>query len=98
MERLTELVNLEISTYKSINSPAASRAVTAFEPDIGLSLAAPILKKRLFAIPTLGTLNLHKGKVPEYRGMPPAFWEMRNGEASVGCTVHWVEERLDAQL
>lgn len=96
MERLNGLPNLKISTYKSINSTEAVRTVTAFHPDIGLSLAAPILKRRLFNIPALGTLNLHKGKVPEYRGMPPAFWELWNGEISVGCTVHWVEEDLDA--
>jgi peptidoglycan/xylan/chitin deacetylase (PgdA/CDA1 family) len=95
-EELIKLPNLKILSYTSINSPAAVRSVTAFNPDLGLSLAAPILKKRIFDIPVLGTLNLHKGRVPEYRGMPPAFWELWNGEVSVGCTVHWVEERLDA--
>jgi len=24
----------------------------------------------------MGCINLHKGKVPEYRGMPPGFWEI----------------------
>lgn len=96
MERLVELSNFQICSYKSINSAGAARAVASFGPDVGLSLAAPILKRRVFEIPVLGTLNLHKGKVPEYRGMPPAFWELWNGEASVGCTVHWVDARLDA--
>jgi peptidoglycan/xylan/chitin deacetylase (PgdA/CDA1 family) len=27
--------------------------------------------------------------------MPPAFWELWNDEKTVGCTVHWVEARLD---
>lgn len=96
MGRLIELPNLKILPHKDINSNKAVLAVTSFEPDIGLSLAAPILKRRLFDVPAFGTLNLHKGKVPEYRGMPPAFWERWNGESSVGCTVHWVEQRLDA--
>jgi peptidoglycan/xylan/chitin deacetylase (PgdA/CDA1 family) len=96
MEQLSSMPNVLIVNGVSIHSRAAIRAATAFAPDIGLSLAAPILKKRTFAIPALGTLNLHKGKLPEYRGMPPAFWELWNGEKSVGCTVHWVEERLDA--
>ena len=93
---LEGMKNVQILRYKNIQSPAAVRAVAAFAPDLGLSLAAPILKKRLFTIPALGTLNLHKGKLPDYRGMPPAFWELWNGETSVGCTVHWVEEQLDA--
>jgi len=60
-----------------------------------MSLAAPILKASLFQIPRLGTLNLHKGKLPDYRGMPPAFWEFFNGELEVGCTVHRIDGGLD---
>lgn len=95
-EALLRSPNIKFSTYENINSTEAIHAARAFGPDIGLSLAAPILNRRIFNIPALGTLNLHKGRVPEYRGMPPAFWELWNGEASVGCTVHWVEARLDA--
>jgi len=69
--------------------------VQAFGADLGLSLAAPILKRTLFSSPRLGTLNLHKGRVPDYRGMPPAFWELWNDEHEVGCTVHWVDDHLD---
>jgi len=78
-----------------IHSSATVAEVRQFAADIGLSLAAPILRAPIFASPRLGTLNLHKGRVPHYRGMPPAFWEMWNQEPSVGCTVHWVDERLD---
>ena len=69
--------------------------VRAFRPDLGISLAAPILRKPLFSLPRLGTLNLHKGKLPDYRGMPPAFWELWNDETAVGCTVHSVDDGLD---
>jgi peptidoglycan/xylan/chitin deacetylase (PgdA/CDA1 family)/folate-dependent phosphoribosylglycinamide formyltransferase PurN len=69
--------------------------ITLFAPDLGISLAAPILKEPLFSIPVHGTINLHKGKAPDYRGMPPAFWELWNGEKEVGCTIHKVEAGLD---
>lgn len=87
--------NIAIRTVADIHSDAAREAVQAFEPALGLSLAAPILQHSLFSIPVLGTMNLHKGKVPGYRGMPPAFWELWNNETSIGCTVHWVDEQLD---
>lgn len=67
----------------------------AYAPDLGISLAAPILQAPLFEIPRHGTINLHKGKLPDYRGMPPAFWELLNGETRIGCTVHRVERGLD---
>ena len=87
--------NVRILEVSDIHALEVLDEVRTFEPDLGLSLAAPILRPPLFALPRLGTVNLHKGKVPEYRGMPPAFWEIWNEEESVGCTVHWVEAKLD---
>ena len=87
--------NVHILEVPDIHASETIDAVRAFAPYVGLSLSAPILRRQLFAIPTVGTLNLHKGKVPDYRGMPPAFWELWNDEQSVGCTVHWVDEKLD---
>jgi methionyl-tRNA formyltransferase len=82
-------------TVRRIHGEEARSAVHAFAADLGLSLAAPILKPELFGIPRLGTYNLHKGKLPDYRGMPPAFWELMNREASVWCTIHRMDARLD---
>ena len=87
--------NVQVLRAADIHADQTLDAVKRFGPDLGLSLAAPILRASLFRIPPLGTLNLHKGRVPEYRGMPPAFWEMWNDEESVGCTVHWVDDKLD---
>ncbi len=78
-----------------INAPSTCAAVEDFGPDLGLSLAAPILRAPLFSTPRLGTVNLHKGQLPWYRGMPPAFWELWNDEQQVGCTVHRMDEKLD---
>ena len=78
-----------------IHSAEIVAAVRDFAPDLGLSLAAPILKPEIFQAPRLGTINLHKGKLPEFRGMPPAFWEFWTDRPSVGCSVHWVDSRLD---
>lgn len=87
--------NVQVVRVDNLHSPESIARVQAFAPDLGLSLAAPILREPLFSAPRLGTINLHKGKVPDYRGMPPAFWELWNGEPSVGCTVHRVDAKLD---
>lgn len=87
--------NVRVLEVFDINAPSTCAAVREFAPDLGLSLAAPILRDSLFSIPRLGTLNLHKGRLPYYRGMPPAFWELWNGEQAVGCTVHRMDEKLD---
>jgi folate-dependent phosphoribosylglycinamide formyltransferase PurN len=71
-------------------------AVRRLKPDIGVLAGTYILRQSVFAIPRLGSINLHTGKAPEYRGATPAFWELYNGESTVGITVHRVAEALDA--
>ncbi len=92
---LVGLPNVRVLTVQNIHAAATLDQIRQFAPQLGISLAAPILKSTAFRIPPLGTLNLHKGSLPHYRGMPPAFWELWNDAQSVGCSVHWVEEKLD---
>lgn len=86
---------VELIRVSNIHAKDSLERARAFQPDLGISLAAPILKPSLFNIPKLGTINLHKGKLPDYRGMPPAFWELHNSEERVGCSVHRIDEGLD---
>lgn len=86
---------ISIKHVGAINGPEACAWVAAQCPDLGIALGAPILKPALFTLPRLGTINLHKGRLPDYRGMPPGFWELHNGETSVGVTVHRVDTGLD---
>lgn len=95
-ENLEATGRVRFETLPSVNGTQAQDAVRAFGADLGIALAAPILRKAVFEIPRLGTINLHKGKLPEYRGMPPAFWELQDGCSEVGCTIHEVRARLDA--
>lgn len=72
------------------------RAVTEFSPDLGVIVGTYILKPEIFSIPRLGSINLHTGRAPHYRGAAPAFWELFNGEERVGITIHRVAEQVDA--
>ncbi len=93
---LSEMPNLDVLIVNDLHDSDTLNKVRLYKPKLGLSLAAPILKPTIFSIPEEGTINLHKGCLPYYRGMPPAFWELWNNEKDVGCSVHWVEEKLDA--
>lgn len=80
----------------SLAAPETVAWVTALKPDLGVSLGAPILKPGLFKVPVRGTLNLHQGAVPDFRGAPAGFWELMSGAHEIGATVHWVDAGLDA--
>jgi peptidoglycan/xylan/chitin deacetylase (PgdA/CDA1 family) len=71
--------------------------VRTFEPDLGIVYGTRMLKPSIFGIPRLGSINIHKRKVPDYRGGGPVgLWELLDGEREIGITVHDVTSRLDA--
>jgi len=98
MAALQARQGVRICRVDDIHGDESLALLREFAPDLGLSLAAPILKPSVFAQPRLGTINLHKGKLPGFRGMPPAFWELWTGQGEVGCSVHRVNEKLDEGL
>jgi methionyl-tRNA formyltransferase len=81
-----------LSNYHTEESIALMRAA---EADLGIIWGTNILKESVFKIPRLGSINIHQGLAPYYRGGPPVFWELYNGEREVGVTVHYVEPKVD---
>lgn len=79
----------------NIHAPQVLEQVESLEPDLGLIYGSPILKPELFEIPKFGTLGIHHGKVPEYRGNKTTFWAMYNGEEYAGVTIQKVNKGLD---
>lgn len=69
--------------------------VRSLEPDLGLVYGGPILKVDLFEIPRFGTLGLHHGKLPQYRGKKTTFWAMARGESAAGVTIQKIGPGLD---
>lgn len=69
--------------------------VRRLRPDLGLIYGSPILRPELFTIPRHGTLGIHHGKLPEYRGKKTVFWAMYNGERTAGVTIQRVNAGLD---
>jgi folate-dependent phosphoribosylglycinamide formyltransferase PurN len=78
-----------------IHSVDVLQHVRSLDPDLGLIYGSPILKPVLFEIPHLGTLGIHHGKAPEYRGKKTTFWEIYNGEKTVAVTIQKVNAGLD---
>ena len=86
---------LPLVEVDNLNSPRAAEQLRSLNVDLGVVLGTRILRQSTFSVPRLGCVNLHKGKVPEYRGMPPGFWELYDGASSAGVTVHWINAGLD---
>ncbi len=55
-----------------------------------------ILRRHIIDIPRLMCINLHAGKVPEYRGSSPLNWALINGEGSFGLSVLKLDGGVDS--
>jgi methionyl-tRNA formyltransferase len=81
----------------SVNEPSYVAAVRSLQPDVIVSVAAPeIFGPELLASARLMCVNLHSGRLPEYRGMMPTFWQMLAGESHATVTVHEMAAQVDA--
>jgi methionyl-tRNA formyltransferase len=95
LSRMLVRISNRIHNLKDIHAQSVLDQVGSLGPDLGLIYGSPILKPELFNIPQFGTLGIHHGKVPEYRGNKTTFWAIYNGEASAGVTIQKVNEGLD---
>jgi methionyl-tRNA formyltransferase len=82
----------EVENYHSGDS---IRLLASADADLGVVYGTNIIKESVFSIPRLGSINLHQGLAPHYRGGPPVFWELFNGESEVGLTAHFVAAKVD---
>lgn len=81
----------------TLNAKATRLRIAEYKPDIIISVAAnEIFSKELLSIPRLGTLNLHSGLLPRYRGLLPTFWAMKNAEKEIGISVVLMDEGIDS--
>ena len=88
-------LNGRIHFIPDIHDEVVLAQVRALAPDLGLIYGSPILKPALFEIPAYGTLGIHHGQVPQYRGKKTTFWAMYQGEPVAGVTIQRVTAGLD---
>ena len=54
-----------------------------------------MLPEVVWAMPPLGTFNLHASLLPQYRGAAPINWAVINGETETGVTTFFLRHEID---
>jgi methionyl-tRNA formyltransferase len=81
----------------NVNDPDFLETVRNLDPDlVTMSGFSQILEPEFLDIPQHGVVNLHAGKLPDYRGGSPMNWAIINGETMGTATIHYATERIDA--
>jgi hypothetical protein len=88
-------LGVEVTRVPTLNGETARAALRRLDADVALSLDNALISEATFSLPRLGTINVHHGSVPEYRGGPPVFWELADGLDRVGFTIHRVDAGID---
>lgn len=88
-------LSVEVVRVPTLNSEQARAALRGLGAELALSLDNALIEEATFSLPPLGTLNVHHGAVPDYRGGPPVFWELADGRETVGFTVHRIDAGID---
>lgn len=78
-----------------IHADSVLQEVRELAPDLALSYGSPILRPSLFRLPSHGTLGIHHGRLPDYRGRKTTFWEVWEGEPTAGVTIQRINEGVD---
>jgi methionyl-tRNA formyltransferase len=81
----------------ALNSDAGLALLQSLEPDYLAVCGTGLLQPRIFETARRGTLNLHLGLSPRYRGSHCVFWPLFNGEPEwIGITIHYLNRGIDA--
>ena len=67
----------------------------SYNADLFVVVAFRMLPEIVWAIPPLGTFNLHASLLPQYRGAAPINHAIINGEKQSGVTTFFIDKKID---
>lgn len=88
-------LGLPVIEVEDLSSPTFIEQLKTLDADLFVVVAFRILPKSVLEIPKIGSVNLHASLLPKYRGAAPIHWAIINGEMETGCTVFFLDEKVD---
>jgi len=79
----------------SLKDPEFLDQLRSYNANLFVVVAFRMLPKEVWAMPELGTFNLHASLLPQYRGAAPINWAIINGERQTGVTTFMLDEQID---
>jgi methionyl-tRNA formyltransferase len=86
---------LPILQPENLKDPVFLSALQSYQANLQVVVAFRMLPSVVWAMPSLGTVNLHASLLPQYRGAAPINWAIINGEEETGVTTFFIEEAMD---
>lgn len=79
----------------NLKAPEFLDALRSYHANLQVVVAFRMLPEAVWAMPSLGTFNLHASLLPDYRGAAPINWAIINGEKETGATTFFLKHEID---
>ncbi len=90
---LSKYYQILIESLNNVRSTENLDKVKALQPDLVLSVRyGRIFGSEFLKIPKRGVINLHSGRLPQYRGVLPTFRALMNDDDVIYPTLHYIED------
>ena len=86
---------LKVLQPAKLKDPDFIEALRSLQADLQIVVAFRMLPEVVWAMPRLGTFNLHAALLPQYRGAAPINWAIINGDTQTGITTFFLDHDID---
>ena len=87
--------NIPVLQPEKLRDPQFLDKLKSFQADIQVVVAFRMLPEVVWAMPPMGTINLHGSLLPQYRGAAPINRAIMNGESVTGVTTFKLQQAID---
>ena len=88
-------VGLPVLQPEKLKAEDFIEELRSYKADLQIVVAFRMLPEVVWAMPRLGTFNLHASLLPQYRGAAPINWAIINGETKTGATTFFLKHEID---
>ena len=88
-------VGLPVLQPEKLKDETFVEELRSYKADLQIVVAFRMLPEVVWAMPRLGTFNLHASLLPQYRGAAPINWAVMNGDTETGVTTFMLKHEID---
>ena len=86
---------LHLMQPERLKDEAFVNELRGLNAQLNIVIAFRMLPEVVWAMPPLGTFNLHASLLPKYRGAAPINWAVMNGDTVTGVTTFFLKHEID---
>ena len=79
----------------NLKSLAFQEELRGYRADLQVVVAFRMLPEAVWAMPRLGSVNIHGSLLPQYRGAAPINWALMHGDTETGVSSFFLRQEID---